>query len=109
MMWEIIVEIRDIMDTTKRINQMVNKKSKVEVFRDNVQLDSSKSITIDSDYLFPGDIVKITPNLIIPADVVLIEGKCVVSEAMLTGESVPLIKEAIQKDNLVNTNKNILF
>lgn len=139
MFWEIIVEIRDILESTQRISEMVNHKSQVEVFRteekdkhnldqinksmisnsdlildqinDNhnpqmnnaskldFKLTSQTCISIDSDYLFPGDIVKITTNAVIPADIIIIEGKCVVSEAMLTGESIPLVKDAIHADN----------
>ena len=51
--------------------------------------------------MVPGDIVYLTNHMIIPADCVLIEGEAVVNESMLTGESVPINKEAIsQKDEL---------
>jgi len=32
---------------------------------------------------------------IIPADILLVEGTCIVNEAMLSGESTPLLKESI--------------
>jgi len=32
----------------------------------------------------------------VPADIILVNGTCIVNEAMLSGESTPLLKESIQ-------------
>jgi manganese-transporting P-type ATPase len=70
-----------------------------------------------TDGIFPGDIISLSSDTsividqqgqaraqpkqpeeegkIIPGDIVLITGSCVVNEAMLTGESIPKMKEAI--------------
>mgnify|MGYP004705476759 CR=1 FL=1 len=55
---------------------------------------------IKTDQLLPADVVSIvrTPHedLSIPCDMFLLEGSCIVNEAMLSGESTPLLKESIQ-------------
>ena len=43
--------------------------------------------------LHPGDVVKIRPGCKIPADGVVISGRSSVDESMITGESVPVVKE----------------
>jgi len=52
--------------------------------------------SIQSELLLPGDLISLVSNskgdLICPADLLLISGSCVVNEAMLTGESTPLLK-----------------
>lgn len=59
-----------------------------------------------TDDLFPGDVVLLTrrPDVkihSIPVDMVLLSGSAVVNEAILTGESQPLVKESIaNRDDL---------
>jgi cation-transporting ATPase 13A1 len=57
-------------------------------------------VTIKTDQLLPGDLVSIvrgkSDDITVPCDVVLIAGSCIVNEAMLSGESTPLMKESIQ-------------
>lgn len=50
---------------------------------------------IDSAHLVPGDIIEIPSQNIIPCDLVLLNGTCVMNESMLTGESIPAIKNSI--------------
>lgn len=75
----------------------------------------SKWVTLQTDELLPGDVVSIGKvstyswELLIdmpivrqqaetnaPADILLIRGTCIVNEAMLSGESTPLLKESIE-------------
>jgi cation-transporting ATPase 13A1 len=53
---------------------------------------------IPSDELFPGDLISVVrtkEDSGLPCDAVLISGGCIVNEAMLSGESTPLLKESI--------------
>jgi len=57
-------------------------------------------IKLSSDEIFPGEIVLLKKNRdlkvdLIPCDLLLISGSAVVNEAILTGESQPLVKESI--------------
>lgn len=54
---------------------------------------------IQTDTLLPGDLVSVVrqqTETTVPADILLVHGTCIVNEAMLSGESTPLLKESIQ-------------
>ncbi|KAI5116478.1 hypothetical protein M0805_003507 [Coniferiporia weirii] len=61
-----------------------------------------KWCVIQSDELLPGDVVSVTRQQVhkegttVPADLLLLRGTCIVNEAMLSGESTPLLKESIE-------------
>lgn len=60
---------------------------------------NGKWAPISSLELLPGDIVSICrgrdSSHVVPCDLLILSGSAVVNEAMLTGESVPLMKEAV--------------
>ena len=58
---------------------------------------------IDSADLVPGDIFELPKNgNSVPCDCILLTGSAIVNEAMLTGESTPIIKS-----HLINSNKKL--
>lgn len=49
--------------------------------------------------LLPGDLVSVnrtSEDAAIPCDMIIVDGSCIVNEAMLSGESTPLLKESIK-------------
>lgn len=63
----------------------------VHVFR------NSEWQIVNSDSLLPGDRIALETDgdLTVPCDFLLLSGKCIVNEAMISGESTPMLKEAI--------------
>jgi len=49
--------------------------------------------------MVPGDIIEIPEYCVIPCDIILLSGTVVMNESMLTGESVPSIKNPIPLTN----------
>ncbi|CAG8730790.1 529_t:CDS:2, partial [Acaulospora colombiana] len=59
---------------------------------------NNRWVSIYSDELLPGDLVSIVrtkEDSGVPCDMILVHGSCIVNEAMLSGESTPLLKESI--------------
>lgn len=71
-----------------------------------------KKITISSVDLVPGDIVLLESGSKIPADLRLLESKELkVDESMLTGESLPVLKDTVlhKQDTSLNDRKNMTY
>ncbi|WFD45088.1 putative cation-transporting ATPase 1 [Malassezia psittaci] len=68
----------------------------VNVYRKNTWVETS------TDDLLPGDVVSVQrtkQDSALPCDLLLLSGSAIVNEAMLSGESTPLLKESIAQRN----------
>lgn len=79
--------------TLREFRTMGVKPYSINVFR------NGKWVLLETTDLLPMDLVSVTRTAeenAIPCDLILIEGSCIVNEAMLSGESTPLLKESIK-------------
>ena len=88
-----IISLISSIYTTRRgqiaLHNLAKKTCSVKVLR------KGKINNIESTDLVSGDLIEINSQMELPCDLVLINGGCIVEEGMLTGESVPVIKDSI--------------
>uniref|UniRef100_A0A914EFV2 Cation-transporting P-type ATPase N-terminal domain-containing protein n=2 Tax=Acrobeloides nanus TaxID=290746 RepID=A0A914EFV2_9BILA len=108
----IFTDVYQIRKQETRLQSMVQKVELVKVLR------NGKEEEVFSDNLVPGDIILIPPHgCVLQCDAVLMNGTVIVNEAMLTGESVPVMKVGLpdleeERQKLFSNNehsKHLLF
>ena len=57
--------------------------------------EEAEFMKLSSTSLVPGDIIEVPAGLKMPCDCVLLSGSTIVNEAMLTGESIPVLKASL--------------
>ena len=75
-------------------------------------LQKDKSLMeVDSAELLPGDIVEVPQGKALPCDLILLTGTVIVNEAMLTGESIPVMKAGLPllSDEIYNEKESTRF
>ena len=82
----------------KNIQQMSRYSCPVNVLRKDPETNQAVFKSVSSKNLVPGDIFELQEEgLAMPCDCLLIQGTVIINEAMLTGESTPIIKSQIPK------------
>lgn len=85
--------------TARHFRKMSHPSINVEILHKGTKDMVNSSSIVTSEDLFPGDVIKIDSSVHVPCDLLLIKGSCAVNEAMLSGESIPLVKEDISERN----------
>jgi cation-transporting ATPase 13A3/4/5 len=86
----------DTLRNLKNIKKMAHYSCPVNAMRSG---DENKLTPVDSSVLVPGDVIEIPEGYSMPCDLILLTGTCIVNESMLTGESIPVIKNSLPMTN----------
>ena len=87
-----LTSLVETMKNLKNISKMANYSCPVKVMRSG---DENYLLEMESVDLVPGDVIEIPENCNMPCDLVMLTGSCIVNESMLTGESIPVIKNSL--------------
>ena len=62
---------------------------------ERIDSDSGSSKILDSKELVPGDLIVVPEGKSLPCDLILLTGSTIINESMLTGESIPVLKNSL--------------
>ena len=88
----IIITLVEMMSNNARVRRMALYSCDVKLRCLNKDSSSYELVDVTSGDLVPGDIIEIPEGKILPCDLVLFTGNAIANEAMLTGESIPVLK-----------------
>ncbi|CAD8214246.1 unnamed protein product [Paramecium octaurelia] len=109
----ILVQLRETKLNFAKLRQMTSQDSVENVFRgqndiviQNKEIIVNKTVTnnkqkLSSKAIVPGDLIEVRDDWTVPCDCILLNGSCIINESMLTGESIPIIKNPIQFNKLI--------
>ena len=104
----IIASLIDTISNNERVRSMAKYVCPIDL----LQADGSFK-TVQSLELLPGDVVRIPQGASLPCDLILLTGSAIVNEAMLTGESIPVMKSSLPMTTEVysdtETTRHTLF
>ena len=81
--------VSELVETTKNTNQIRH------MARYSTPIRLTDTTTVDSAELVPGDVIEVPQAASMPCDCIVLTGTVIVNEAMLTGESIPVIKSSL--------------
>ncbi|XP_060098855.1 probable cation-transporting ATPase 13A4 [Heteronotia binoei] len=93
----IALTVYDLRKQSVKLHRLVESHNSVpvKVCRKQAGLQATQS-----RYLVPGDLLVLEGGkLMLPCDAILVHGTCIVNEGMLTGESIPVTKTGLPRDN----------
>ena len=89
----VVLSLHETMSNHNRIREMARFNCTVKLM--NSQSGSQRTREIDSADLVPGDVIQVPDGSNLPCDLILLTGSVIVNEAMLTGESIPVMKSSL--------------
>jgi len=91
--FSITISLVETLRTTNKLRQMSFYEIPITVFR--IKNGAREREIVNSSELVPGDLIEIPEGVSMPCDAILLNGSCIMNEAMLTGESIPVVKNSL--------------
>lgn len=89
----IAITLYETIQTTTKLRNMSYYEITVNVYRKSGG--KRLKVAINSSELVPGDLVEIPEGKNMPCDAILLNGTTIMNESMLTGESIPVVKNQL--------------
>jgi len=105
----ICASLYETIQNNNSIRQMARYNCEINLLTKDRQLKA-----VNSSQLLPGDVIELPSGKTLPCDLILLTGGAIVNEAMLTGESIPVMKSPLPYNSLesyseTETTKHTLY